>query len=119
MIKRINHISIISSSERSIDFYQKLGFEVSEAVDRGYDKIYYLSGYETELEIYVDPTHPPRTTCPEALGLRHLAFTVDSIEKTIESLGVEAEPVRTGKHGLFTFIKDPDLLPIELLQINS
>ena len=51
---------------------------------------------------------------PEAMGLRHLALWVDSVEDTLKNLEINVEPIRIreGKH--FTFLKDPDGLPIEL-----
>ena len=56
---------------------------------------------------------------PEACGLRHLAFCVDSVEQTVKELtevGIESEPIRvddyTGKK--MTFFHDPDGLPLEL-----
>ena len=56
---------------------------------------------------------------PEACGLRHLAFCVDSVEQTVKELaegGIECEPIwaddYTGKK--MTFFHDPDGLPLEL-----
>lgn len=70
------------------------------------------------LEIFVDDKHPRRLNQPEATGLRHLALRTDNITETIAKLkkdGIEAEPIRQDWHGLnFTFVKDPDGLPIEI-----
>ena len=62
---------------------------------------------------------PKRVNRPEACGLRHLAFCVDSAEQTVNELaevGIECEPIRvddyTGKK--MTFFHDPDGLPLEL-----
>ena len=62
---------------------------------------------------------PARVTNPEAYGLRHLAFRVDSVEDTVaelEAKGIPCEPVRqdayTGKP--MAFFHDPDGLPIEI-----
>ena len=62
---------------------------------------------------------PARVNYPEALGLRHLAFKVESIDDTVKELngkGIETEPVRlddyTGKK--MTFFHDPDGLPLEI-----
>lgn len=73
------------------------------------------------LELFSFPSPPKRKSFPEAAGLRHLAFEVNSIEKTIEELkekDIQAEQIRvdeyTGKK--FTFIADPDGLPIELYE---
>lgn len=50
-----------------------------------------------ELEIFAEENPPKRVNRPEACGLRHLAFCVDSVEQTVKELtevGIECEPVR-------------------------
>ena len=73
----------------------------------------------TELEIFAEPDPPKRVNRPEACGLRHLAFCVESVEQTVKELaevGIDCEPIRvdayTGK--IMTFFQDPDGLPLEL-----
>lgn len=75
----------------------------------------------SQIELFSFPNPPARPSRPEAQGLRHLAFTVESVQEYAEYLresGVEVEPIRidefTGKP--FTFFKDPDGLPLELYQ---
>jgi len=75
-----------------------------------------------QIELFSFPEPPARVTDPEAAGLRHLAFAVDSIDKTVAELqnkGIIFEPIRidalTNKR--FTFFKDPDGLPIEIYEI--
>lgn len=75
----------------------------------------------SQIELFSFPNPPVRPSRPEAQGLRHLAFTVESVQEYAEYLreaGVEVEPIRidefTGKP--FTFFKDPDGLPLELYQ---
>ena len=91
-LSKIHHIAIIVSNyEAAKDFYvNKLGFSVIRENYR-----------------------------PEACGLHHLAFCVDSVEQTVNELaevGIECEPIRvddyTGKK--MTFFHDPDGLPLEL-----
>lgn len=67
------------------------------------------------------PSPPRRVSRPEAAGLRHLAFEVDSLDDAIEELdrlGIAHEDAcvdeYTGKR--FTFLQDPDSLPIELYE---
>ncbi|MNU49474.1 putative lyase [compost metagenome] len=127
MLKSVHHIAIICSDyERSKTFYTKvLGFEIlaenyrSERDSYKLDLI--LNGvYCIELFSFPDP--PERISRPEASGLRHLAFSVNNIEESINELlakQVVCEPIRidefTGKR--FTFFADPDGLPIELVEI--
>lgn len=80
------------------------------------------------IELFSFPDPPPRLTHPESRGLRHLAFAVDQSKGGLDAevarlaaLGVPAEPIRTdttptGGGKRFTFIKDPDDLPIELYE---
>lgn len=72
-----------------------------------------------ELELFIIPGCPERPSYPEANGLRHLAFRVESVEKTaawLNQMGIMTEPIRiddyTGKK--MTFFFDPDHLPLEI-----
>jgi glyoxylase I family protein len=122
-LKRVHHIAIICSDyERSKLFYTDiLGFRLDAEVYRearqSFKADLSINGVYT-IELFSFPETPPRPSRPEAAGLRHIAFEVDDIESTVAALaekGIFAEPVRvdeyTGKK--FTFIADPDNLPIE------
>jgi glyoxylase I family protein len=74
------------------------------------------------IELFSFPNPPARVSRPEAAGLRHLAFAVPALEPVIHHLqthGIDSEPIRvdeyTGKR--FTFIADPDGLPIEFYEV--
>ena len=106
-----------------INFYvNKLGFSVIRENYRPERKDWKLDlrvNEHTELEIFAEENPPKRVNRPEACGLRHLAFCVDSVEQTVNELaevGIECEPIRvddyTGKK--MTFFHDPDGLPLEL-----
>jgi len=125
-LKKVHHIAIIATDyAKSKAFYcDTLGFELqSEAYREERDSWkgdLALNG-EYVIELFSFPFPPARPSRPEACGLRHLAFSVDDVERAITHLqqhGVECEPVRidpfTGKR--FTFFTDPDGLPLELYQ---
>ena len=72
-----------------------------------------------EIELFIIKNAPARLNYPEALGLRHLAFKVESVDTTVKELnakGIETEPIQyddlTGKK--LTFFMDPDGLPLEI-----
>ncbi|MBR1606130.1 MAG: VOC family protein [Clostridia bacterium] len=123
-LNAIHHVAIIVSDYAvSRAFYvDKLGFSVIRENYRPDKKDWKLDlalGAETELEIFAPQNPPRRVTNPEACGLRHLAFRVDSVEDTVrelERIGIPCEPIRqdafTGKP--MTFFRDPDDLPLEL-----
>ncbi len=123
MLDRMHHVAIIVSDyERAKEFYvEKLGFPILREnfrAERGDWKLDLKFG-DGELEIFAIPGAPERPSYPEAQGLRHLAFWVDSVEKTVAELerrGISCEPIRrdtfTGK--AMTFFHDPDGLPLEL-----
>lgn len=123
-LDRIHHIAVIASDkERALDFYRdKLGFAVireNYRAARGDWKIDLRISADTELELFVEPDPPARVSGPEACGLRHLAFAVDSVEETVrelEAMGIACEPIRTDDYTgkPMTFFFDPDRLPIEI-----
>ena len=109
--------------EAAKDFYvNKLGFSVireNYRPEREDWKLDLRVNEYTELEIFAEENPPKRVNRPEACGLRHLAFCVDSVKQTVNELaevGIECEPIRvddyTGKK--MTFFHDPDGLPLEL-----
>jgi glyoxylase I family protein len=120
----IHHIAIIVSDyEKSKDFYvNKLGFKVIRENYRKQKADWKLDlkvNDTTELEIFAPQNPPKRPSYPEACGLRHLAFKVDDIERTVEelrSLEIECEPIRVDEftNKKMTFFFDPDGLPLEL-----
>lgn len=122
-LKQIHHVAIIVSDyEKSKDFYvEKLGFHIVREVyreERGDYKLD-LQLQDCELEIFGIPGAPARLTYPEACGLRHLAFRVESMEEAVAWLkerGIETEPVRMDPYSQkpMTFFHDPDGLPLEL-----
>ena len=113
MIQGLHHIAIIASSEKSINFYTALGFKETKRIERGYDTIVLMDG-SCVLEIYIDSNHPARVDKPEALGLRHLAFKVDNLDEIVKVFDCESIRVEAGRR--YTFTKDPDGLPIELIE---
>ena len=119
----VHHVAIlVKDYQRSRHFYvDLLGFPVlreNYRPERGDWKLDLAVG-DTELEIFSAPAAPERPTRPEALGLRHLAFRVESVEAAaaqLNALGIETEPIRIDEFSNkpFTFFKDPDGLPLEL-----
>jgi glyoxylase I family protein len=117
---------ICSDYAISKKFYtEKLGLSIVREVYREARDSYKLDlalGEQYIIELFSFPNPPKRTSRPEACGLRHIAFHVKDIEETVRQLSSEnisSEPIRidefTGKK--FTFIADPDDLPIEFYEI--
>jgi len=122
-LSKVHHIAVIGSDyQKSKHFYvDLLGFDVIRENYREARNDWkidlQLNGLEIELFIIAD--RPKRPSYPEAYGLRHLAFYVNSVEDTVKELnkkGIETEPIRvdeyTGKK--MTFFFDPDGLPLEI-----
>jgi glyoxylase I family protein len=130
MINKVHHIAIICSDyEVSKKFYTEiLGLKIINETFRKERKSYKLDlslNGEYIIELFSFPNPPKRTTRPESTGLRHLAFEVDNMDEMIAWLTnhkIEVEPLRIDEitNKRFTFIGDPDYLPIEFYekQIN-
>ncbi|MEI8595213.1 SMU1112c/YaeR family gloxylase I-like metalloprotein [Photobacterium sp. Hal280] len=126
MLKGLHHTAIICSDyARSKAFYAELlGLEIISEQYREARQSWKLDlalPDGSQLELFSFPGAPPRPSYPEAQGLRHLAFAVESVETVAHWLnekGIATEQVRidelTGK--AFTFFRDPDGLPLELYE---
>lgn len=126
MLNRIHHTAILCSDyDKSKAFYTSiLGLKIIKETYRQERRSYKLDlslNGEYVIELFSFPDPPKRISGPEATGLRHIAFEVDNLDTVIQALNennIVAEPIRideiTGKR--FTFIFDPDNLPVELYE---
>lgn len=126
MINKVHHIAIICSDyQKSKKFYTEvLGLEIIREVYRESRQSFKLDlqlNGTYVVELFSFPNPPQRVSKPEALGLRHLAFEVDDLEKVVAHLQkfkIEVEPIRIDEitEKRYTFIADPDNLPIEFYE---
>lgn len=126
MLNKIHHIAIICTNyEVSKKFYTEiLGLNIVNETYRKERESYKLDlalNDEYIIELFSFPNPPKRTSRPEAAGLRHLAFEVDNLDVVITNLlnhNIEVEPIRIDEitNKRFTFIADPDDLPIEFYE---
>lgn len=115
MIKGIRQFAIIASSEESVVFYKRLGFKETNRIDRSYDIVVNLAGFDMELILFIDPNHPARAKEPENIGIRNMAFQVDDLESVINEF--DCGPVLEDWFGRkYCFTNDPDGLPIEFYE---
>lgn len=125
-LKGVHHVAIICSDYvKSKNFYTEI---LSLTVlaehyrkERDSYKLDLAINDHYVIELFSFPNPPVRVSRPEACGLRHLAFVVDDIEKTVGELtmkGVVTEPIRVDEFTdrKFTFFADPDGLPLELYE---
>jgi glyoxylase I family protein len=125
-LTKLHHVAVICSDyEKSKAFYTNtLGFEIKDEVYREEKQSYKLDlslKGEYLIELFSFPDPPQRVTKPEATGLRHIAFEVEDVDVCVKHLtdsGIYVEPVRTDEYTgrKFTFLFDPDHLPIELYE---
>ncbi|AGK98055.1 SMU1112c/YaeR family gloxylase I-like metalloprotein [Clostridium pasteurianum] len=123
---RINHVAIICSDYyKSKKFYAEiLGFAIIHETYRKERESYKLDlrvGDFDQIELFSFPNAPKRPSYPEACGLRHISFEVDNIENTVQYLKdklIVVEPIRIDEftNKKFTFLSDPDDLPIEIYE---
>ena len=125
-LNKVHHIAILCSDyQKSKTFYTEvLGLTIIQEIYReerqSYNLDLALNGTYI-VELFSFPNPPKRPSRPEAVGLRHLAFEVINLDETIAFLNskkVESEPIRIDEttEKRFTFIADPDELPIEFYE---
>ena len=122
----LDHVLIVVKDlERSIRFYELLGFTHVETIQRPDDRVgvMRLGGVTMELMCLpegVETHRPPRLLTD--LGFRHVGFRVDDVKETYERLKDEIQfdsPPRfsAGRSGRLTvFFKDPDGVELHLVQ---
>ena len=126
ILNKVHHIAILCSDyQKSKTFYTEvLGLTIIREIYREERQSYKLDlalNGSYVIELFSFPNPPQRPSRPEAVGLRHLAFEVINLEETIAFLNtknVASEPIRIDEttEKRFTFIADPDLLPIEFYE---
>jgi glyoxylase I family protein len=126
-ITQVHHIAVICSDyARSKAFYTEvLGLAIIQEVYREERDSYKLDlalNGQYIIELFSFPNTPARPSRPEACGMRHLAFQVENLDLVVQEIKAQnlpIEPIRvdefTGKR--FTFMADPDDLPIEFYEI--
>ena len=125
MFRNIHHIAIIGTDyNKTKEFYvNKLGFEVISEHNRPEKKdiIINVKQGDLNLEIFIKENAPirPKIPNPEHTGLRHLAFRVENVEKTLkkfDELGIFHEEIRFDDfdNKKMAFFFDPDGLPLEV-----
>ncbi len=126
ILNKIHHIAIICSNYAvSKQFYTEvIGLEILNETYRAERDSYKLdlalNGVYI-VELFSFPNPPKRLSRPEATGLRHLAFEVNNLTEVVckmNSLNIDIEPIRIDEftNKKFTFIADPDGLPIEFYE---
>ena len=125
-LNKVHHIAIIASDYiKSKQFYiDVLGLTIIQEIYREERQSYKLDlalNGDYIIELFAFPNPPKRPSRPEATGLRHLAFEVTNLDETVASLNtknIESEPIRIDEmtQKKFTFIADPDGLPIEFYE---
>ena len=125
-LNKVHHIAILCSDyQKSKTFYTEvLGLTIIREIYREERQSYKLDlalNGPYIVELFSFPNPPQRPSRPEAVGLRHLAFEVINLEETIAFLNtknIESEPIRIDEttEKRFTFIADPDQLPIEFYE---
>ena len=122
----VHHIAVINSNyEKSYDFYvNRLGLKVIFDIERPAknDRVLMLElDQGLMLEVFIMENPPKHLDAPEAAGLRHLAFGVESVPEAIKwlnSRGIETGPILMDTNNNINkpvvFFWDPDGTPLEL-----
>lgn len=116
---------VVSDLERSIEFYELLGFEHVETIQRPDDRVGVMRIGGTKIELMclregMETHRPPRRITD--IGFRHIGFRVEDVEKAYERLkgairfDSPPRPI-AGRGGRMTvFFRDPDGVELHLVQ---
>lgn len=143
MIKKIDHICVVVTDiEKSQNFYAQLGFIKKKSADLSGEWLETLTGFsgakakymqlsqvdsDTDIELlkFIDPcTESLRSSLPNEIGIRHLAFEVVDLDSVYEKLiqrGVEflSEPLTNPYGKKMVYLRGPDNELLELAEYPS
>jgi catechol 2,3-dioxygenase-like lactoylglutathione lyase family enzyme len=116
---------VVKDLERSMRFYELLGFEHVETFQRPEDRVGVMRLGDVKIELMcfregMETHRPPRRITDT--GFRHLGFMVDDVEETYEWLKsvirFDSPPRPTaGRGGRMTvFFRDPDGVELHFVQ---
>lgn len=127
----------VSDLDRSVAFYEQLGFEViarieeeGEEVEQGVGvagaklRVAMLQGPKSRLELieYLEPSDGPAPHPNNGIGAAHVCLEVEDVDAAVAELrdrGVEflTDPI-THESGIrWVYAKDPDGITAELLEV--
>lgn len=134
----VHHTGItVSDLDRSVAFYERLGFEVAERieeegeeVERGVGvpgaklRVAMLEGPNSRLELieYLQPSDGPPPHPNNGIGAAHVCLEVEDVDAAVAELreqGIEflTDPI-THEAGIrWVYAKDPDGITAELLEV--
>ena len=113
----------IGDIDRSVSFYEKLGFEERRRMNIGAEAINVFMGFPDEDPVLELTYNHGVDSYDLGTGYNHIAIAVDDLDGTLEELagdGIEPEkpPYRPGgrtEGPMIAFVRDPDGYRIELI----
>ena len=115
----------IGNIDRSVAFYEALGFEERRRMDLPDGAINVFMGIPGDGDRLELTWNPGVESYDLGTGYNHIALTVPSLEETLGELaksGVTPQkpPYHVGEHGpLICFVVDPDGYRVELIEVGS
>ena len=117
----------IGDIDRSVAFYEKLGFQEVARMPIGDEAINVFMGLPGRGPAPRADLQPRRGLYELGTGYNHIAIAVDDLEDTLGALGTdgiepEKPPYRPGgrtEGPLICFVRDPDGYRIELIEVKQ
>jgi lactoylglutathione lyase len=115
----------IGDIDRSVAFYEALGFEERRRMDLPDGAINVFMGIPGDGDRLELTWNPGVESYDLGTGYNHIALTVPSLEEILGELsksdiGPEKPPYHVGEHGpLICFVRDPDGYRVELIEVGS
>lgn len=127
MITEYDHVGIrVSDRDRSVDFYESLGFRITGPVETDSTALYLVNDAGLRIHLICNGSPAPANVLMDVPdkwpGVTHPAFIVDSLQAVLDwararRVAITEGPVEWDGRRLTCFLRDPDGTVLEFNQL--
>ena len=86
LFEGLHHISLITSSQRTLRLYEIMGFKKTLSIQNAYNKVVIMEGHGLTLEFLIDRHAPKKDRNLDTLGMRCFSLQMSDFKKVFRRI---------------------------------